>query len=78
MIPDWLVASLVLSLVLTVVLNVLLRLSPDGSNALEGRLRRHLQTTPDDHDGPRRVQVYFPWKWMIGLSTLGTIIINLL
>lgn len=76
--PNWLVASIVLSLVLTVVLNVLLRLRPDGSNALEGRLRRHLQTTPDDDHGPSRVQVYFPWKWMIGLSILGTIIINLL
>lgn len=76
--PDWLVASLVLSLVLTVVLNVLLRLGPDGSNALEGRLRRHLQTTPDDDHGPRHLQVYVPWKWMIGLSILGTIILNLL
>lgn len=74
----WLVASIVLSLVLTVVLNLVIRLGPGRSKRLEDRVRRHLQSVPADEHGGSGVQIYFPWKWMIGLSVLGTIIINLL
>lgn len=74
--PDWLVVSIVVSAVLTVVANVVVRIVPRRSMPLEERLLRGDGEKPGH--GGRRVQVYFPWKWMIALSVLGTIVLNLL
>ena len=74
---DWLVVSLVLSVVLTVLLNVGLRAFP----GVRDRVARSLAelTTPsidDAHSRDRRVRVYVPWKAMILVSVVLTLLVN--
>jgi hypothetical protein len=72
---EWLVASIVLSIVLTVVLNVLLRVFPDAGD----RAARRLEDVagPDgDRGSGARTRVYVPWKAMIVVSLLATLVLN--
>ena len=67
---EWLAASIVLSIVLTVVLNVVVRLFPDASERAARRVERF------GSDGHTRV--FVPWKAMIVVSLLATLVLNLL
>jgi len=67
---QWLAASIVLSIVLTVALNVVLRLFPDASERAVRRVERF------GSDG--RTRVYVPWKAMIIVSLLATLVLNVL
>ena len=62
--------SIVLSIVLTVVLNVVLRLFPDASERAARRVEG-LGTAG-------RTRVFVPWKAMIVVSLLATLVLNLL
>jgi hypothetical protein len=74
---EWLLLSLILSVVLTVILNVGLRAFPNAGNraarALEERAWDEGRGARDD----RRVRVYFPWKAMLVVSILLTVLLNL-
>ena len=77
--PQWLIVSLVLSVVLTVIANVALRVFP----RLAMRLSRWLAelTSPGRYEtSPRRssVRVWVPWKAMIVVSIVLTVLLNLL
>lgn len=75
--PDWLVFSLVASLVLTVVANAVIRLLPGLARPpVEDPIGR--RTGAAGAQGRRRIQMHVPWRWMIGLSIVGTIVLNLL
>ncbi len=65
----WLVLSVALSLVLTVLLNVGLRLFPGASSRRAPR--------PQAAEG-QRIRVFVPWKAMVLVSVLLTILLNLL
>jgi len=67
---EWLAVSVVLSIVLTVVLNVVLRLIPDASERAARRL--------EGFGGDGRTRVFVPWKAMIVVSLLATLVLNLL
>lgn len=69
---QWLVVSLVLSLVLTVVVNVVLRLVPDAGE----RAARAMDWLTDPGRSDGRVRVFAPWKAMIVVSIVLTIVIN--
>jgi hypothetical protein len=78
---EWLLVSLILSLVLTLVANVALHVFPE----LGSRLSRWLATitSPDDPDDrasarSSRVRVIFPWKTMIAVSIILTVLLTLL
>lgn len=64
----WLVLSVVLSLVLTVLLNVALRLFPGAA----------FRAPRPEVEGGQRIRVFVPWKAMILVSVLLTILLNLL
>ncbi len=72
--PDWIVTSILVSVVATIVLNLLLRLFPPSRDRVAAVQRR---LDPPSVGGPR-VKVWFPWKWMIGLSVAATVLLNLL
>ena len=79
---DFLLLSLVASLVLTVVLNLGLRFWPGRSGSSRpGPLSRpeindgHIESKPDADQRPS-VQVYFPWKAMLAVSVLLTVVLN--
>jgi hypothetical protein len=77
---SWLAASLVLSIVLTVVLNLALRLFPGAGRRLGSSLERMAESRPDEPDEPEdrgRVRVVFPWRTMLLVSVVGTVVLNL-
>lgn len=76
--PGWLQTSILLSVALTVILNVLPRLFPGAAGRASAAAERRLQTPVDDDDTRPSVRVFFPWKWMIGISVVGTLLLNLL
>ena len=70
----WVVTSLVLSIVLTVVLNLVLRgrsVRPGGTS-VDSIVRRA------DGRAPRRTRVFFPWKVMLAVSILATVVVNVI
>ena len=71
---QWLVASIVLSVVLTLLLNVALRAFPDAGRRLAERASR---LDDDARTNGSRVRVFAPWKAMILVSALLTILVNL-
>ena len=74
----WLVISLVLSVVLTVVLNVGLRVFPELGDRLARGLAGLTRPSADERGAKgRRIQVYVPWKAMILVSVVLTIVVNL-
>ena len=76
---NWLVVSIVLSVVLTVVLNLVVRLFPDASERAARRLDDLAAPDVDSGAGFRsRTRVYVPWKAMIVISLLATVVLNLL
>lgn len=76
----WLVTSIVLSVVLTIVLNLVLRTFP----GLPARLGRALEGRTcgargrPDGTGARRSRVIFPWRAMLLVSLVGTVVLNVL
>lgn len=78
---QWLWTSLIASVVLTVVLNVAIRWWPGGAQRSAARLddwaRRQLPD-PDGTDGTdgRRVRVIVPWKAMLLVSIVATVLLN--
>ena len=75
--PAWLQTSILLSVALTVALNVLPRLFPNATRRASESARQRLDHTPGGDPQPS-VRVFFPWKWMIGLSIAGTLALNVL
>ena len=75
---EWLLISLGLSVVLTVLLNVGLRAFPNAGDRLGRRLDELATPSPDrsPRDG-QRVRVFAPWKAMILVSLVLTIVVNL-
>jgi hypothetical protein len=78
-VPQWFVVSLVLSAVLTVVVNVALRAFPGLATRLS-RWLAELSSPGRDETSPRRssVRVWVPWKAMIIVSIILTVLLNLL
>lgn len=70
----WIVVSVVLSIVLTVLLNAALRTFPGAERRLARLLTESESTDPED----RRVRVIAPWKAMIVLSIVLTVVLNVL
>lgn len=68
--------SIVLSLVLTLVLNVAVRTFPDAGERGARRLDRWSRTLGSRNDG-RQVYVYFPWKAMLLVSIVLTVVVSL-
>ena len=75
--PDWLVFSLLASLLLTVGLNALLWLFPRIGQSAEQRFLARM----DDHiaakEGRPRARIIFPWKTMLFVSIIGTVLLNI-
>lgn len=83
---QWWWFSLVASVVLTVVLNLAIRRWPGGAGRNVARLddwaRRQVRHPdgahgPDGSDG-RRVRVIVPWKAMLIVSVVATVLLNVL
>ena len=74
---NWLAVSIVLSIVLTILLNVLLRAFPHTSERAARRLENLAAPDADGGTASGRTRVYVPWKAMIVVSLLATLVLNL-
>lgn len=80
---DFLIQSIIASVVLTVLINVLPRLFPNQSRKVERSLHEKIEEAfreDDDrkqHGNKPRVKVFFPWKAMLVISVLLTVVVNL-
>jgi len=76
---QFLITSLVASVVLTLAINILPMLFPNtaakAQRKIEENARRAIEQHEDD-DRPR-VKVFFPWKAMILISLVLTVVVNL-
>ena len=76
---DFLLYSIIASIVLTVAVNVLPQLFPGAAQRAEEKLRDALTQsieTQQDTSKPR-VRVFFPWKAMLLVSVVLTLLVNL-
>ena len=76
---QWLIVSLVLSVVLTLVANVALRVFPElGPRIARWFAAITASDTPHRTARSSRVRVFFPWKAMIVVSIILTVLLSLL
>jgi len=77
---DFLLYSIIGSVVLTLVLNLLPLLFPGAAAKLQKKVeenaRRAIEQQEDDNQP--RVKVFFPWKAMLIISVVLTILVNLI
>ena len=74
----WLGISIVLSLLLTIVLNVGLRLFPDaGRHVVRGLTQPSVPSAGESRPSNHRFRLWTPWKAMILVSVILTIVVNL-
>jgi len=80
---DFLVQSLIASVVLTVVINVLPRLMPNASRKIERNIHEKIEQAFAEDDERKasgnkpKIRVYFPWKIMLVISIVLTVLVNL-
>jgi len=80
---DFLVHSLIASVVLTVLINVLPRLMPNTSRKVERNIHEKIEQAFAEDDERKasgdkpRVRVFFPWKAMLIISIVLTVVVNL-
>lgn len=77
---DFIIQSLIASVVLTVLINVVPRLFPDATRKIERQIHEKIeQGIADQEDGKRpKVKVFFPWKTMLVVSLVLTVLVNVL
>lgn len=77
---NFLIQSLIASVVLTVLINVLPRLWPKATRKIERQVHEKIDAAfQEQEDGQRpRVKVFFPWKTMLAVSVILTILFNIL
>lgn len=78
-VQNFLLQSLVASIVLTVLLNVVPRLFPNAAEKAERKLQESMEerARSAEHGEPQpRVRVFFPWKAMLIISIVLTVVLN--
>ena len=73
---QWLALSIVASVVLTIVLNVALRLFPGASDRLEREVADLASPTRSNRTDDSRVRVVVPWRAMLLVSLILTVVVN--
>lgn len=76
---NFLLTSLIASIVLTVLINVLPLVFPNAAAKAQRKIEENARQAIEQHedqDQPR-VKVFFPWKTMIVISLLLTIVVNI-
>ena len=75
---DFLVQSAIASVVLTVALNLLPRLFPNATRNAGRKVHERVeQSWNEQQSNGSQVKVFFPWKAMIAISVVLTVLVNL-
>lgn len=76
---DFLLFSIVASIVLTVVLNLVPMIFPNSATKLKRKMMEQLEESDKTPASKKpRVQVFFPWKAMLLISVVLTVVVNLI
>ena len=77
---DFILYSLIASVILTLVVNLLLWIFPNAATWFYRKLEEFAkQATQEQQDeSTPRIRVYFPWKAMIIISIVLTVLLNLI
>jgi len=76
---NFLLASIIGSVVLTVLLNVLPLIFPNAAAKAQKKLEENARRAIEQHEDDQRprVKVFFPWKAMLIISLVLTVLVNL-
>jgi hypothetical protein len=76
---NFLITSIVGSILLTLLLNLLPLLFPNQAAGLQRKMEEHARRSIEQHEDQNqpRVKVFFPWKAMIVISIILTVLVNL-
>jgi len=77
---NFLITSIVGSVVLTLLLNFLPLLFPKQAASLQRKVEEHARRSIDQHEDQNqpKVKIFFPWKAMIVVSIILTVLVNLI
>jgi len=77
---NFLITSIVGSIVLTLLLNLLPLLFPNQAAGLQRRVEENARRSIEQHedDNQPNVKIFFPWKAMIAISIILTILVNVI
>ncbi|MCA0901360.1 DUF2905 family protein [Microbulbifer agarilyticus] len=75
---EFILYSLVASVVLTLLVNLIPLAFPDAASRAQKKIEENARRAIEQHEDPERprVKVFFPWKAMILVSILLTILVN--
>lgn len=75
---NFLLTSIIGSVVLTILLNVVPLLFPNASAKMQKKIEENARRAIEQHedDNQPRVKVFFPWKAMLAISLLLTVLVN--
>ena len=76
---NFLLTSIIGSVILTILLNVLPLMFPDAAAKMQRKIKENAKRAIAQHedDGQPRVKVFFPWKTMLLVSVILTVLVNL-
>ena len=77
---NFLITSIVGSIVLTLVLNFLPLLFPNQAANLQRKVEEHARRSVEQHEDQNQpnVKIFFPWKAMIIVSIILTVLVNVI
>ena len=77
---NFLMTSIVGSIVLTLLLNFLPLLFPNQAANLQRKLEDHARRSIEQHEDQNQpnVKIFFPWKAMIVVSIILTVLVNVI
>ena len=77
---NFLITSIVGSIVLTLLLNLLPLLFPNQAAGLQRKVEEHARRSIEQHedDNQPNVKIFFPWKAMIVISVILTVLVNVI
>jgi len=77
---NFLITSIVGSIALTVLLNLLPLLFPRQAANLQRKVEEHARRSLEQHEDQNQpnVKIFFPWKAMIVISIILTVLVNVI
>lgn len=77
---NFILVSIIGSVVLTILINILPLIFPNGAAKIQQKIEENAKRAIQQHedDNQPRVKVFFPWKAMLIISIVLTVLVNLI
>jgi len=79
-VSNFILVSIIGSVVLTILINILPLIFPNGAAKIQQKIEENAKRAIQQHedDNQPRVKVFFPWKAMLIISIVLTVLVNLI